>query len=229
MALKRNLFAIAALITVSLLGVILIIGGVLNDSRKASVNEQMQIINDVSELQVYSLMTDVYGDKMSCLAFKTKLQQWDHSLWDLGLKLESYKTATEEFQKDPFYIEQKTKFNNNEVLYLLFLNKVKKDCNLNQSVVSFFYRNSEDCKKCDDQSFILTNIKEDLQENVSIFAFDADLNVTNVNILMQYYDINVGQFPCIIINEQKFCSIQDKKFILNKLACAGNCTVKVSN
>jgi len=224
--LKKNLFLIAFLITVCLLSVILIIGNIMNNSRKTYVNDQMQIITDVSELQVYSLMTDVYGDKMACLAFNKKLQQWDKSLWDLGLKLETYRTATEEFQKDQFYIDQKNKFNDNEVLYLMFLTKVKKECKFNQNIVSFFYQNSYDCKKCDDQSFILTDIKQELGENVSIFSFDADLNITNTHILMDYYDIK--ELPCIVINEQKYCGIQDKKFIMQKLAENSNKSINTS-
>ena len=215
MALKKNLFIVAFVITVFLLSIILIIGSVLNESRKTSVTDQMQIITDVSQLQTYSLMTDVYGDKMACLAFKSKLSEWDKSLWDLGIKLESYRTATEEFQKDPFYIEQKQKFNDNEVLYLMFLTKVKKDCNLTQNVISFFYQNSQDCKKCDDQSFILTDIKQDLGSNISIFSFDEDLNISNTNILTDYYEIK--EYPCIVINEEKYCGIRDKNFILSKL------------
>jgi len=224
MAMKKNLFLIAFLITVCLLSVILIIGNFMNNSRKTYVSDQMQIITDVSELQTYSLMTDVYGDKMACVAFKQKLQQWDKSLWDLGLKLETYRTATEEFEKDQFYLDQKKKFNENEVLYLMFLTKVKKECQLNQDIISFFYQNSYDCKKCDDQSFILTDIKQDLGEHVSIFSFDADLNITNTKILMDYYDIK--QLPCIVINEEKYCGIQDKKFILQKLQEEKNASLK---
>ena len=205
----------------------MLLGKIMNDSRKVYVSDQMQIINDLNELQVYSLMTDVYGDKMACVAFSTKLEQWDKSLWDLGSKLETYRAATEEFQKDPFYLEQKKKFNDNEVLYLMFLTKVNKDCKINQDIISFFYQNSGDCKKCDDQSFILTDIKMDLGSNVSIFSFDTDLNLTNTNILMEYYDIK--QLPCIVINEQKFCGIQDKKFILQKMAESRNHSANITD
>jgi hypothetical protein len=216
MALKKRLFIIAFVITILIFSAILLLGKIMNDNRKVYVSDQMQIINDLNELQVYSLMTDVYGDKMACVAFNKKLEQWDHSLWDLGSKLENYRAATEEFQKDPFYLEQKKKFNENEVLYLMFLTKVKKECKFNQDIISFFYQNSGDCKKCDDQSFILTDIKMDLESNVSIFSFDKDLNLTNTNILMEYYDIK--ELPCIVINEQKFCGIQDKKTILKQLS-----------
>lgn len=215
MAVKKSLFLIAFLITVVIFATVLIVGDIMNDSRKDYVNEQMQIITDLNELQVYSLMTEVYGDKMACVAFKKKLETWDKSLWELGSKLEKYRAATEEFQKDEFYLEQKRKFNENELLYLLFLTKVKEECKLEQDIITFFYQNSEDCRKCDDQSFILTDIKMDMEENVSIFALDTDLNLTNVNILREYYEIN--EYPCIIINEDKYCGIRDKEFIMEKL------------
>jgi hypothetical protein len=124
--------------------------------------------------------------------------------------------ATEEFQKDQFYLDQKKKFNENQILYLLFLTKVDKECALNQDIVTFFYRNSEDCRKCDDQSFVLTDIKEQLENNVSIFSFDMDLNITNIDILAQYYEVD--ELPCTIINEKKYCGIRDKDFIMGKLS-----------
>jgi len=215
MALSKKIFILAFLITALLLLAIVLFGNILNNDRKTYVGDQMAIINDLNELQVYSLMTDVYGDKMACLAFKKKLETWDKSLWDLGLKLESYRVATEEFQKDKFYLDQKTKFNENQVLYLLFLTKVDKECALNQDIITFFYKNSEECTKCDDQSFVLTDIKEQLGNNVSIFSFDMDLNISNIDILGQYYEID--QLPCTIINEEKYCGMRDKNFIMGKL------------
>lgn len=215
MAVKKRIFLIAFLVTVFILGIILLIGNILNTERKNTVQDQMKVINDLNELQVYSLMTDVYGDKMACIAFKKKLQDWDKTLWDLGLKLESYRVASEEFQKDPFYKEQKRLFNENQVLYLMFLTKVKKECNLDQTIITFFYRNAQDCKKCDDQSFILTDIKLELEDNVSIFSLDMDLNITNIELLKEYY--GVEQYPCIVINEKKYCGIQDRAFIMKKI------------
>ncbi len=215
MAIKKSIFIIALLITLSLLTVILIFGNFLNNDRKSSIDEQMQAINQLNELQTYSLMNEVYGGKMACVAFKMQLKEWDKTLWDLGQKIESYRLATEEFQKDQFYLDMKQKFNENEVLYLTFLTKVKKECNISMDIVSYFYQNSEECKQCDDQSFVLTNIKQKYGDSVAIFSFDTDINVTNVDILRQYYEID--KYPCVVINEKKYCGMQDNDFIVNKL------------
>ncbi|MBN2458819.1 hypothetical protein JXB28_00915 [Candidatus Woesearchaeota archaeon] len=215
MEVKKSIFLIALLITAFLLSTILLLGDFLNNERKSNVEERMEIISDLNDIQTFSLLSDVYGNKLACLAFKSKLADWDKTLWNLGLKLEQYRVATEEFQKDPFYIEQKKKFNENELLYMAFLTKAKNECNLTQNIISFFYRKSELCKKCDDQSFVLTDVKRMLEDQVSIFSFDSDLNITSVQLLERYYEID--QYPCIVINEEKFCGIQDRNFILDKL------------
>lgn len=220
MEIKRNVLLLAFLITVFLLASIVLIGNLLNVQRKDYVEDRMTIIEDMNDLQSYAMMSDVYGSKIACLAFKSKLREWDNSLWDLGMKLEKYRVASEEFRKDPFYNEQKTVFNENQLLYLLFLTKVKKECSLNQTIITFFYQNSDDCKGCDDQSFVLSDIKNDARDSVSIFSFDKDLNITNVKLLMDYYEVE--ELPCIIINEQKFCGIQNKLFITKQICATQN-------
>lgn len=205
----------AFLITIILLLSIILIGSVLNKGRKNFIDEQMQSVNDISDMQVYLLMSDTYGDKIACLSLKSKLKDWDKSLWDLGNKLEQYRIASEEFSKDEYYLEQKKQFNEKQQLYLIFLTKIKSDCNLNKTIITFFFQNSKDCNKCDDQSYILTDIKRKAGDDVAIFSFDADLNITNINLLMEYYGVN--EFPCIIINEKKYCGIQDRNFIVEKI------------
>lgn len=227
MEIKKSIFLVALLITLSLAAVLLIMGNLLNDDRKSYVEDQMKIIGDLNDVQTYSLMNDIYGNKMACLAFKKKLKDWDKTLWDLGMKLEQYRVATEEFQKDPFYIQQKTKFNENQLLYMLFLTKINKECSLNQDIISFFYRKSEFCKKCDDQSFVLTDIKKDLEENISIFSFDTDLNITNIDLLLEYYEIT--DYPCVVINDQKFCNIEDKNFIIKQMCMTNNNSITCDN
>jgi hypothetical protein len=215
MEIKKNIFLFAFLITLFLLVTLLLLGNILNKERKSSVEDKMTIISDLNDIQTFSLLSDVYGNKLACLAFKSKLAEWDKSLWTLGIKLEQYRTATEEFSKDPFYLAQKKIFNENELLYMAFLTKAKKECNLDQTVISFFYRKAQVCGKCDDQSFVLTDVKKLLDNNVSIFSFDDDLNITSITLLEKYYEID--EYPCIIINEEKFCGIQGREFVMAQI------------
>jgi hypothetical protein len=218
-AMKKTVGLLALLITVFLLATILLISSSLEKRRQNSLDTEMQkIYNSLSEMQVYTLMSDIYGGKMACIAFQEKLRELDKSTWELGLKLDQYRVASEEFRKDPYYVEQKQIFNENEVLYLMLLKKVKKECEMQQSVVLFFYKNSDDCKKCDDQSFILSDINREIDRELAVFSFDTDLNLTTINLLTTFYEIK--EYPCIVVEDTPYCGIQDKDFIVQKICTA---------
>jgi hypothetical protein len=140
-------------------------------------------------------------------------------MWNLGLKLDQYRVASEEFIKDPFYKDQKMVFNENEVFYMMLLQKLKRACNYDETVIAYYYKNSDDCSKCDDQSFILTDINEDLDDELSIFSYDTDLNLTTLRLLVEYY--NVTDYPCVVIEDQTYCGLQDRQYILDKI-CESN-------
>lgn len=217
MEIKRSLFLVAFLITIILLLSLLVVGSMMNDARKSYVDEQMRIIESMSDINIYLLMSDIYGDEMACLAFQSKLQEWDETLWDLGLKLERYRIATEEFQEDPFYLENKELFNENQLLYMLFLQKMKGDCELEKSIVAFFFRDAKECDKCDDQSFILTDIKMKADEEVSIFAYDLDLGLPNIRLLADYYGVEDHALPCVVVDDNVFCGIRSRQFLSDKI------------
>jgi hypothetical protein len=225
MAIKRNpvamrLILLSFLITVFLLLSIILIGKVLDSKREEYLNNEFnKLYQDFNNLQTYNLLAESYDDKMACLAFESKLIEMDYYIWKLGEKIDTYRAVTEEFQKDPYYIEQKKIFNENEVDYMLLMKRMTAKCNISKQIIIFFYQNSDECKKCDDQSFILRDIslmeEDQTNKELATFSFDMDLNITTINLLSKYYKID--QYPCIIINEQKYCGIQDKQFIMNKV------------
>ena len=213
---NKKIYIISLLITIVLFLSLLLLRDSFGNAREGAITARVQeTYNNLNEMQMFMLMSEIYGDEMACLASKEKLKKLDKSLWDLGIKIDQYRVASEEFMKDPFYLEQKKVFNDNEIFYMMLLGRLNKHCDNKQEVVSFFYQNSKDCKKCDDQSFVLTDIKKDAKDDLSIFSYDADLNLTSINLLTQYYGIN--EFPCIIIKEKKYCGMQDKDFIVKKI------------
>ena len=216
MEMKSQLYILAFLITCFLLATLLIIGDVFDSKREETINRLIQdTYNNLNEMQTFMLMSEIYGDEMACLAFQSKLTNLDESLWQLGIKLDRYRVATEQFQKDPFYLTQKRVFNENEVFYLMLLTKVNEVCEQDHEVISFFYKNARDCNDCDAQSFVLTDIKRDVDQDISIFSFDTELNLTSIELLTRYYD--VVEYPCVIINDETFCGMRDRRFIVNKV------------
>lgn len=209
----KIIFFLAFLITLFLLLSLFIINTFFDDAREQYINDEMQqMFNSLNEMQTFLLMSETFGDEMACLASAAKLQELDKSVWKLGVKIDQYRVASEEFQKDPYYLKQKKLFNENEVFYMMLLTKLQRECNMSQGIISFFYQNSADCKKCDDQSFILTDINREYDDDISIFSFDVDLNMTTLKLLEEFY--NITSYPCTVINDQSYCGIQGKEFIL---------------
>jgi len=216
MALKKNLLLIAFLITVLMLLSLLLLSKIMDNSRANYLDDQVRTLyEEFNDFQTFFLMAQAYGDEMACLAFDTKIKEMDKSIWKLGQKIDEYRAATEQFRKSGYYYEQKKTFNENEVLYLVLLKTLKERCGFNQEIILFFYRNSEDCKKCDDQSFVLTDINKDIDQEIAIFSFDMDIDITKVNLLSKFYEIN--ELPCLVINETTYCGIRDKDFIINTI------------
>lgn len=228
MAIKKEIIILSFFITLSLFLTFLLVGDFLNSKRQQSIDARFEgMYSDISDMQNILLISSVYNGTIACQAINTKLNNMDKTIWDAGLKLEQYRVATEEFQKSSYYYDQRKSFNDNEVTYLMLLIQIKKKCDYNKPIISFFYENSAVCTKCDDQSFVLDDIKREQGNNVNIFAFDADLNLTSVDIVKNSY--SVGELPCVVINDNKYCGIQSKDFIMSKICADSNASTHPAN
>jgi len=225
---KKRILLLAFFITLFVFLCIMLIGTIVDNQRLKTLDNQFQQSQrDISDVQQLVLMSEVYGKDIACVTFPAKLRDIDKTIWDLGIKLEQYRAASEEFQKDPYYTLQKKIFNQQETLYLMLLTQIKQKCNYSQSIISFFYSNAQDCPKCDDQSFVLADINRDIDKEVSIFSFDTELNLSSVDLLKDYYKLD--QLPCLIIDEHKYCGIRSKDFVIQKICEYNNLTVCPQN
>lgn len=216
MEIKKRLFLYAFILTLVLFIGLVLLNRFMDNHREQFIENGLQdVVNNANELQTMLLMGDVYGEKMTCLIFSEKLKKLDKSVWTLGLKIDEYRVASQDFLENPWYLEQKTVFNQQEVLYLSLLKRSKQKCGFTTPIILFFYQNSDDCKKCDDQSFVLGDINRKAGTEVSIFSFDIDRNLTTVNLLKDFYDIT--DLPCLVIEDKKYCGMQDNAMILSTL------------
>ena len=229
MEIKKYIALVSLIITLIIFVSILAIGVVFDNKREDYINKQFEkMANDFNNMQTLFLMTDTYDNEMICLALENKLKDLDRSVWDIGQKLDNYRAVTEEFQKSDYYKEQKILFNENEVFYFLLLKKMIEKCNISKEMVLFFYQNSADCRKCDDQSFILSDIN-DIDDKkgdneIAMFSLDTDLGISSIDILSKYYEIS--SLPCIVVDGDTYCGILDKSFIMEKI-CLKNPTLKI--
>lgn len=216
MVIKKNIFVYAAIITVLLLLLIYWLNFYFNSLREDAVVDRMEeILDEYQEIQALSLMNDVFGGNITCLSLENTLSYMDKTLWDTGVKIDRYREATEQFSIDPFYQDQKRKFNRNEIIYFSMLKRMKEQCQFNQTVILYFYKKKEDCPDCDAQAFVLTDLNREIDPEIAIFSFDSNLDLASTRTLGLFY--NITDFPCIVVEENAYCGLKDKNQIVDIL------------
>jgi len=223
MEIKHLLFLLSFIVTAFLFITIAFLGSFMDEVREDNLNDQFErMTQDFNNMQILSMISESYGEEMVCLAFESKLRELDAYIWDLGEKIDKYRIATEEFNEDEYYVKQKKLFNENELYYFLLLRSMVEKCNMTKTNVLFFYKDSKICDKCDDESFVLRDVRyldTNPDKEVAVFSFDMDLGLSSLELLEKYYEID--QFPCIVINEEKHCGMKSKDYVMNVI-CDNN-------
>lgn len=219
---KKTIFLKGLTITSFIFIIILLLNQVMDNQREDFVLDRMnKLIVEYENMQSLMIMSDYLGENAACGALKKQIQIMNIDLWELGAKIDQYREASQDISRDQFYIDQKVTFNRREVLYYSLFKKLKESCDVNQTIISFFYKKTETCPDCDSQSFVLSDINNDLtlmgkQDEIAIFSFDADMGLPGVEFLISYY--NITEFPAIMINNNIVVGLKDKAEI-TKLLC----------
>jgi hypothetical protein len=217
MEISRWIFAKAFIITVLILVIIYSANVFLNSKREISVADDMdETVETLQEMQALTEMMNMFGENATCLTLKSQLKVLDKQTWSLGNKIDEYHRLAQEYATDPNYLKQKRKFNRQEVLYLALLKQIRSKCDINQSIILYFYRKGEDCKFCDQQAFVLTHMNQKIDEELAIFSFAADMDIPSVSVLIDEY--NVTDYPCIVIEDETYCGLRDRQEV-EKILC----------
>lgn len=225
MEVDKNIFWIAGLVTLVLFGLIYVTSEVLNTTREDKLNTlRDEVINEIENMKAFTAISDLIGESENCEILETQLNYFDKTIWDLGKKLDSYETVAKNIFEDPYYKTQKKRFNVNEIFYLSVHEKMKRSCNITTPLtIIYFYGDSTECGDCDAQSFVLTDINKDIDEEISIFSLDVDLDVMGTEVLVEYY--NITNLPCVVIEGKSYCGLKDRKSIMNILCEEANITI----
>lgn len=218
---SKTLFVVGFIITLLIFVTVFAFNGTLNDVRNNFIsNEMNKVIVDYENMQTLIFMSDIYGDNSTCIVYENLLSEMNKGLWDLGTKIDQYRQASENFQKDSFYIEQKKIFNRKEVLYFAMMNDMNNKCDKDITLISYFYIKKEECPKCDAQSFVLSDLKNELkkiksEDQLAIFSFDSDMHIPGIDLLLNFY--NITNYPAITINDKSYEGLHSKDMLLEIL------------
>ncbi len=225
MEVDKNMFWIAGLITLTLFAMIYIASEVLNSSREEKLTSlRDEVINEIENMKAFTAISDLIGETENCEILEKQLNYFDRSVWDLGKKLDSYESASKNIFDDPFYKTQKKRFNVNQIFYLSIHEKMKRSCDTKIPLtLIYFYGDSVQCPDCDAQSFVLTDLNKDIDDEISIFSLDVDLDVMGTEVLESYY--NVTSLPCVVVEENTYCGIKNRKQITEILCNEANISI----
>jgi hypothetical protein len=223
---SKSIFLTGLFITSMIFLMVFVFNSNLNDVRNEFISKEMNnVIANHESMQTLLFMSQIYGDEAICVVYNNMIKEMNEGLWELGTKIDQYRETSENFQKDPFYIEQKKNFNRKSVLYFAIMNDMNKKCQLNKNIISYFYHKKEICPKCDAQSFVLSDLKNDLkkikgEDILAIFSFDSEMNIPGIDLLLKVH--NITEFPAIVIDDEVFVGLHSKDMLMSILCKENN-------
>ncbi|NOR85201.1 DUF2703 domain-containing protein, partial [archaeon] len=81
--------------------------------------------------------------------------------------------------------------------------------------ISILYFHTQDCPLCNDQGYILSQIKKIFKDQLLVFPMDVSLNEPAIEVLRKQYKIHT--YPTIIINGKPIETNIDKTRTLNEI------------
>jgi len=147
---------------------------------------QYQYISELEEEENCAFLNNVFQESLQRLNLNSEL-------------LQTYGNQKKLKQDD--YSKLRQQYTISQIDYWLLARKLKNSCNLDYSIILYFFNDEENCPSCEDQGIHLDYVKRKLQDDVLIFALDGSEEGI-VSLLKTNYD--VVDYPTLIINERKF-------------------------
>ncbi len=210
---SKHIYLTAGVITlvVFLLGVLL---GIFIESKRVGYMEVMnrgQNINYES-LQLQYLYLSTLENKTGCAAFSVTLNEYIKQLEKTRGRLETY--LRESSMYDEEFKTLKREYTIAQLNYWILSRKSKDLCNSDFVTLLYFY--SKDCKKCEDQGFILDHLKLTFGDKLLIFALDAEmLDEPTVTIVKKTYGVTTT--PTVVIEDSKIEGFVDNDSLMSEL------------
>jgi len=203
---------------------------ITNENHDKITLQEAELIDQFDEVSTsYRLLEYLYDKNESCDILTGQLSYLENKLWTLGNTIEDYKALHPDFESDYYYLSGKRRVNRWEVTHFSMLSKVKKKCDLNHTILLYFYGECNQNKQCNEQGIELDKLHNLTGGNISVFSFDFDLNTSAVNSLVKVY--NVTSLPCIVIEGRTRCGFV-KEYDIIRLLCEYSpyqpiCTAKI--
>ncbi len=197
---KKRRYVLAGILTAMVFVLGLLLGFVIEGKRVELVQDASEELKvDIGSLQLQYAFIDQLSQVGNCADFMNAFGKNVENLETARIKLSNYQDQATVNRKE-FELLYRN-YITSQVQYMLLSMKAKKLCSSDIVNVQYFF--SKDCKSCDDQSFILTFLKQKFGQRLFIFGFDASFkNEPLLNLMVSTY--NVTDFPTLVIENRKY-------------------------
>ena len=207
---NRYIAAVVITVVVFVLGFIL---GAATSERKILELEQLsrQQEADFSSLQFQFSYLENVPKEQSCIVLSRTLESNLKTLGPSLKKIEGYEASGD--TKNPDYVLLKRKYTIANLRYWLLAEKSKQLCATDAVSVLYFYERG--CKKCNDEGYILEQLKQRLGDNLLVFPIDASIEEPVTDILRAQYKIY--GFPSLVIDAKTYSDYMSMQQILTEI------------
>lgn len=102
-----------------------------------------------------------------------------------------------------------------EIRHWLFMKKINEACNQTNVLILYFYSNTGDCTKCEEQGYVLSYLHRKYPD-LMIYSFDRNLHNPALDTIVKNH--NICQVPTLVINDEVYPGYQSRDFIERMIA-----------
>ncbi len=207
---KKYIFSF--LITALIFGTAIYLSNFFGQKKLEEIrNIQDKISIDIlsSETQ-FSLLEESSCEDVGTGSLSTELSNLEAKL--------SY-TENERGVDDPEVQTLKKYYSLLEIKDYLLMNKISEKCKKTPLSIIYFYSNSDSCKDCEKEGFVLTRLRETYPD-LRVYSFDYDMDLSAVKTLIRINKVK-NELPALVIKGKVyygFKNVEDIEKIVPELA-----------
>ena len=195
-----NIFLKAAILTtiVFLSGVFF--GLVIGSEKVNSLERKISGLDEsIQNADLQFLFFSTMDKNISCKYLSGEASRLGIEADNLGKQVSAYENAKKIKESD--FHELKKRYTSILIKDWLMVEKIKKTCGENYTIVLYFYSN-KNCDTCKEEGIVLSYLKEKLNGDFLVFAIDGDMDLQIVQTIKDVYGIN--QYPSLVINGEPY-------------------------
>jgi len=206
----KHVYLFAALLSLVLYTFGIFTGIYLQKNTERVIEKRLdEIEKSIENTQLEYLYITSLGDKISCDALRTMIEDTTSNVWRIGREL----TELEGSKSEKFF-ELKKQYSLLSVRAWILNNYLNEKCKDKKIILLYFY--SLPCPDCERQGKELDELREYFKDDIKIFVLDGGLDIPIITTLKKTYGVNIT--PSIVFGNKTFSGFISKEELVKKLS-----------